>query len=132
MLPDNVVLFERFCYASVLLGLVYSVMEFPGPPPGMTVDPAAVTVISAVTIAVTALFFFLNVLLIWLTARRASNVARGIFTAFTLLGIVMFAFQIGALSMRNLSAALVLALATMLEAIAVVLIFTGDARDHFA
>jgi len=59
-------LFERFCYASVLLGLVYTVLDFQGPPPGMVVGTAAATFAIAVTVAVIGFFLGLNVLLIWL------------------------------------------------------------------
>lgn len=132
MLPDNVKLFERFCYASVLLGFVYSVLDFQGPPPGMAVDPAVATFAIAFTVAVIGFFLGLNILLIWLTARRASNVARWNFAVLVILGLVLFVFQIGEISVRNMPAALAFALATILEAIGVVLIFTGDARGHFA
>lgn len=124
-MPSNVVWFERLMIGAVLLGLVGALLLWLRVPAGSVTD----IVVAVIVIVVN---FGLALLLIWLVARRRKGWVRYIIAALFLLGLLP---AIGSLPdelrAQPIEGALT-ALQLVLQAVALVLVFTGNAAAWFA
>ena len=111
--------FERLMYASVAIGLLLTALSFPSLVARESVG--AVILFQAFVVAV-------QVLLIWLIARRRQNWARWLFLVLFLVGLRFYLPHVPELLASDLLSALLSLTQMALIAIAFALIFTGDAR----
>jgi hypothetical protein len=121
-MPSNVARFEQLMYLSLGIGVIVSVLQF-----SYLESQAGIGFILFVQAFVLALFL----LFIWLIARRRANWARWTFLVIFLLGLIPYMLNVVALLQRSpLSAGLNL-IQLVLQALALYLIFTGNAVDWF-
>ncbi|PXA98770.1 hypothetical protein DMC47_06925 [Nostoc sp. 3335mG] len=135
MRPTSIVRFDRLYLGSIVLGLIGNLVEWPVTIARLTADPATAILGSSVPILVGGMIATgaLIALLLWyFTAKRASNVARWIVTAFT-------AFAVGSLFVGYGSGAVVLDAGGIIRIVSVALqtaatffLFRPDAAAWFA
>jgi hypothetical protein len=129
MRPRSIVMFERLFLASLVVSAVSSVLVYNT----FVADPAMQELGFGTPFLVGAFAFSFGLyLLLWfLIARKASNIAKWILVVFLALGVVSYAasltieFTPGAGEVLGL-------LAYVLEVAAVVFLFRTDAADWFA
>lgn len=71
------------------------------------------------------------VLMIWLTARRRKNWARWLLLILALLGLPAYVHMFGRMISVDFLAGLLSSVQCVVQAIAFVLLFSGNARDWF-
>jgi hypothetical protein len=127
--PVSIRRFERLFYVGLVTAGFNSYLIAVNPSGGAEPDKAAFV---AVIVVLTVLEIALNLLLLWLTAYRASNIARWIFIGLVAIGFVFQIADVGhARAYGDLSLALTLA-QDLLCVIEIGLLFRRDARDWFA
>ena len=131
-MPWNVVWFERLMYASLLLAIVggYFVMRREAEPPAdhEGLNPA---ILLGIDVALLTAFLSLWVLFIWLAARRRKGWARYVLAALFLMSLFLYVQNYGEVINLPFEGALN-AVQLLMGFIALVLVFTGDARAWFA
>jgi hypothetical protein len=127
--PASIRWFERLFYFGLVVSAINSWLIAANPGAGAELGEA---IFGAVVVVLLVLETALNLLLLWLIAYRASNVARWIFIGLVAIGLVFLIADIRhARAYGDLSLALTLA-QDLLCAIEIVLLFRRDARDWFA
>lgn len=125
-MPSNVVWFERLMYVAILLGLVDI---------ALTMQREAMAFPSAeawIAVATGAVLVALYVWLIWLVARKRVGWVRYVLLVLFLLTLAAAFVDLPAdLRTRSIDLA-VNGLQCLAEAVALVLVFTGNARGWFA
>src|ERR1700733_1676998 len=126
--PSNVVRFEQLMYLSLGIGAVQSILQW-----GRLVNSshAAGRGIGFI-IFVQAFVFAMEVLFIWLIARRRKNWARWVWLMIFVLGIPFApAVLVRILSSSGPVAATLMCAQNLAQIVALFLIFTGSAREWF-
>jgi len=126
LLPSNVAWFEKLMYLSLGIGAIVSLLQWNynvarADPFG---GPALVLFVQMGVVAFMVLF-------IWLIARRHKNWARWVFLITGISGLPFYIPTLGQL-LRDSPVAAILSVAQLLaEAVAFLLVFTGNARAWF-
>lgn len=130
MRPNSIIMFERLFLASLALGLIGFAISYEEATAMVANDPAAMQLgLGSEFLIGATLFGYAIYLLLWfLIARKASNVAKWILVVFTVLGVLAALPSLGGpWGLANL-----LALAVyVLGVAAVVYLFRQDARAWF-
>jgi hypothetical protein len=114
-------------YLSLGIGAVQLIMQW-----GRLVDLAhAARRGVGFIIFIQAFVFAMEVLFIWLIARRRKNWARWAWLIITILGIPLALPELNRLLRSNLITATLTCAQNLAQAIALYLIFTGNAREWF-
>jgi predicted membrane channel-forming protein YqfA (hemolysin III family) len=121
-MPSNVARFEQLMYLSLGIGIIVSVLEF-----SYFQSQANVGFILFIQAFVLALF----VLFIWLIARRRANWARWTFLVIFLLGLIPYVPNAIELLQRNPVSGGLNLVQLVLQAVALYLVFTGNAANWF-
>lgn len=135
MRPVSIVRFDRLYLASIVVGLIGNIIEWPVTLARLTENPDTAALGSGAAIAAGGMIAtgVLIALLLWFfAARRASNVARWILTVFTAfaVGSLLFGFGAGAVILDVGGVLRILAVA--LQAAATFFLFRPDAAAWFA
>lgn len=126
-MPANVAWFERLMYLAVAIGLADSALHW-----HQDVAVARPVGGAAFVIVDQAVSAAILVWLIWLTARRHRNWARWVLLVLTALGVIFYLLSLHeVMRIAPLTGALGLVQCAA-EIAALVLIFTGNAREWFA
>ena len=91
MRPSSIVNFERVVLASIVLGLINTVLIWDR----LSAAVAASGLGTGMAVAIQALTIAIYLLLIWFIARKASNVARWIYVILCAIGLVFGAMGLG-------------------------------------
>ncbi len=128
MRPKSILIFERIFFVSLALGVVNSALNWNSSLQQLAADPATANFGSGFMI-LTLLFTWGISLLFWyFIARKASNVAKWIYTIFFAIGLLMMPFTI----MQFPPLVMVLTLIiTALSCYALYLLFRPDAKEWF-
>ena len=134
MRPASMLLFDRFFLSSLAVGLVNSVHSYYDILDRLKADPASAQMgFGAGFIITVAIFLFGITLLLWfLISRRASKVAKWILVVMTVLGLLAMIPTLPIFMQRSGPELFLVALVTVLQLIAVALLFRNDARVWFA
>jgi len=135
MRPVSIVRFDRLYLASIVVGLIGNVIEWPVTIARLTSDPATAALGSGAEILVGAMIAtgVLIALLLWFfTAKRASNVARWIVTIFTVfaVGSLFIGYSGGSVILD--AGGIVRLVAVALQTVATFFLFRPDAAAWFA
>lgn len=126
-LPSNVAWFEVLMYASLGLGVIVSTLQW-----SQSVERASAMGLGAgFVLFVQASVVAFIVLFIWLIARRQKNWARWIFLILGVLGLPFSLWSAWRLLLAGLATGTLMFVQLLMQAAAVLLIFTGNARDWF-
>ena len=126
-MPSNVARFERLMYLSLGIGVLVSALTWTRlvAQAGRVGGATFVFWVQAITLAIIVCF-------IWLVARRRKNWARWLLLIIGVLGLPGY-FRMLAPTLHFAPIAGILSLTQLvLQVIATVMIFTGNARDWFA
>lgn len=124
MRPQSIIMFERLFLASIVVGLVNSVLLFGSLTTGQAISPAFL--IGSIVVGIG-----LNLALWWFTARRASNAARIILTILFVLGIASLVFSVATGSYPPGVAGLLGAVNWLLQTVSIVFLYRPDASAWF-
>jgi hypothetical protein len=133
MRPVSIVWFERIYLFSIALGLLSTMMNWSVIIAAAQAAPNAAQLpgsIPAFSLIVIAFSIGINLLIWYFIARRGSNVARWIFTAFFVFGLLVMPSSLS----NPLYGPGLVAMAvfnTLLQVAALVCLFRPDARDWF-
>lgn len=135
MRPVSIVRFDRLYLASIVVGLIGNIVEWPVTIARLRSDPSTAMLGSRAEILVGGMIAtgVLIALLLWFfTARRASNVARWIVTIFTIfaVGSLFFGFSGGTVILD--AGGITRLVAVALQAAATFFLFRPDAAAWFA
>ena len=128
MRPKSIVNFERVVLLMIVLGLADAVLNWGR----LTAELGRQGVGEGVAGAVYALSVAISLLLLWLIARRRSNVARWIYVVLCVASFAVALPAIGALTRLPTSALLIEAAQWLLAILSIFLLFTPDAGAWFA
>jgi LPXTG-motif cell wall-anchored protein len=130
MMPRNVVRFEQLIYASLVVRLIIAIVDFAR----LSKVTSALAIVGAGVAG-----FVILVLLAWLIARRRKNWARWVLLTLYLLGLPFvivgpFVTEVGGVALAKPSPFVIslIALETIAQAVALIFVFTGDAKAWFA
>lgn len=137
--PENIRLFEYYSYGTLALGILAAIVigavTYTRLPYEVTADPAFAGILGA-TLLLTLLFVMpiiaIYILLVWLTARRRSAVARFILAALYIMGLLFMMVSIMVGGADALAQSIPGIVITIGQGIALFLVFTGDAKSWFA
>lgn len=135
MRPVSIVRFDRLYLASIAIGLIGNIVEWPVTMARLTENPETAALGSGAAIAAGGMIVtgVLIALLLWFfAARRASNVARwivAVFTAFS-VGSLLIGFTGGAVILD--AGGIIRLVAVTLQAAATIFLFRPDAAAWFA
>lgn len=135
MRPVSIVRFDRLYLASIVVGLIGNIIEWPVTLARLTENPDTAALGSSAAIAAGGMIAtgVMIALLLWFfAAKRASNVARwiiAVFTAFA-VGSLLFGFGAGAVILDV--GGVLRILAVVLQAAATFFLFRPDAAAWFA
>ncbi len=137
-MPENVRLFEYYSYGALTLSIVVAVavgiVSYAQLPYEVTADPAFRGIFAAtllITLALALPIVGIFILLVWLTARRRSVVARFILALLYAMGLLFMIAGFVLTGAENLAQSIPGIVAAIGQGIALFLIFTGDARPWF-
>lgn len=129
MQPRSIVLFSRFFLASVALATALSALNFEVLKAKLVrQDPGAASLGDGVMILAIAVGIAVPVVLWFLIARRASNIAKWLLVAFTLVGIALQPPRLMAILGSLDPVAGLGLLAALGQLIAIAFLFRADAR----
>ena len=131
-MPSNVAWFERLMYGALLLSLVSGYLVAQNEVASVADEaglPAAV--LFGLVVAIAIIIFAIWVLFIWLAARRRKGWARYVLAALFVIGLVFYVRGYAAIVERPVEG-LVNGVQLVMELVALVLVFTGNAREWFA
>jgi K+ transporter len=120
--PSNVAWFERLWYFSLAIGVVISALSF---------SRASAQAGPAFGIAILTFVVAVSVLLVWLIARRRKNWARWVLLIGFLLGLLAFPWGLAELFRASILAGTLSIVQTLIQIIAIYLIFTDRAQGWF-
>lgn len=127
MRPQSIVMFERLFLASLALSLLGFIMDYGAMADMMQNDPAAqqLGLGNGFMISIAVVGYALYLLLWYLIARRASNVAKWVLVVFVALGVITL---LGSLSSAWTLSKIIGLAVYALEIAAVVHLFRPDAK----
>jgi hypothetical protein len=125
-LPSNVAKFEELMYLSVAIGVVVSALLWEQ----STALPRPFGSTGFV-LFVQALALVFLVLLIWLIARRQKNWARWLFLIVGILDVPFYFVELPTVLRLHMFAGFLSVVQAAAQALATVLVFTGNARGWF-
>ncbi len=127
MRPTSIVLFERLFLLSLAIALVNGFLQYDALVAQVGNDPALAQLGwgSGAILVVMAISLLIPLLLWYFIARRASNIAKWILVVMTLLGLLFVNLDPGQLGSLAGIASLAV---TILQLVAIVLLFRADAR----
>ena len=127
MRPTSIVLFERLFLLSLAIALVNGFLQYDALVAQVGNDPALAQLGwgSGAILVVMAISLLIPLLLWYFIARRASNIAKWILVVMTLLGLLFVNLDPGQLGSLAGIASLAV---TILQLVAIVLLFRPDAR----
>lgn len=127
MRPTSIVLFERLFLLSLAIALVIGFLQYDALVAQVGNDPALAQLGwgSGAILVVMAISLLIPLLLWYFIARRASNIAKWILVVMTLLGLLFVNLDPGQLGSLAGIASLAV---TILQLVAIVLLFRADAR----
>lgn len=130
MRPASIVGFERFFLASLALGLINSVLSYRSSMALVQADPAMVEMGFGSGFIITTLAFGFGIpLLLWfLIARKASNVAKWIVVVLTAIGMLSIVMSFSTLAERGSVTVLISLVTLALQLFAIYLLFRPDAK----
>ncbi|MBN8501828.1 MAG: hypothetical protein J0M19_11820 [Sphingomonadales bacterium] len=130
MRPASIVTFDRFFLLSLAIGLVHSVIGFQDSVAMLNADPNAAQLgFGSSFLMITLVFSFAIPLLLWfLIARKASNVAKWILVVLTGIGLLGIVSAIATLLERGPVTAVLTLLTTGLQLYAILQLFKPDAK----
>lgn len=134
MRPTSIIRFDRAYLASIAVSIISTALSFEQTRAQLATDPSSAQLgLGTGFLAATFGFSIGLALLLWfLIARRASNVAKWILMVLTALGLLMMLGTFANLAaVGGTELALMLA-ATALQLVAVYYLFQRDARDWLA
>lgn len=126
MRPQSIVLFDRLFLASLVLALINAVLAYPTLVEEVEADPALAQIGGGPIVIGVVLASLLIPLVLWyFISRRASNIAKWLLVALVAIGLFFgnFSFSDG----LTLPAVLGLVV-TLLQVVAIVMLFRADAR----
>lgn len=134
MRPSSIVRFDRLYLASIAVGLVGNILEWPLTMARLAENPDTAAMGSTATVAAGGMIAagILIALLLWfLIARRGSNVAKWILVVFTVfaVGSLAIGFSTGAVILD--AGGILRLVAVALQTAAVVFLFRPDAAVWF-
>jgi hypothetical protein len=124
--PQSIVLFDRLFLASLVLALINAVLAYPTLVEEVEADPALAQIGGGPIVIGVVLASLLIPLVLWyFISRRASNIAKWLLVALVAIGLFFgnFSFSDG----LTLPAVLGLVV-TLLQVVAIVMLFRADAR----
>ncbi|WP_294327822.1 hypothetical protein [uncultured Sphingomonas sp.] len=135
MRPSSIVRFDRLYLASIAVGLIGNILEWPLTMARLAENPDTAAMGSTATVAAGGMIAIgvLIALLLWFfIARRGSNVAKWILVVFTVfaIGSLVIGFSTGAVILD--AGGIVRIVAVALQAAAVAFLFRPDAAPWFA
>lgn len=135
MRPSSIVRFDRLYLASIAVGLVGNILEWPLTMARLAENPDTAALGATATVAaggMIAVGVVIALLLWFFIARRGSNVAKWILVVFTVfaIGSLAVGFSSGAVIFD--AGGIVRIVAVALQTAAVVLLFRPDAATWFA
>ena len=127
MRPPSIVWFERLFLLSLLIASIAMVTSFDTLVAQVEADPALAGLGwgRGAVLAISAISLLLPLVLWYFIARRASNIAKWILVVMTLLGLLFVNLDAGQLGSLAGIASLTV---TILQLVAIVLLFRADAR----
>jgi hypothetical protein len=125
-LPSNVARFEQLMYLSLGIGLIVAALRW-----NYSVSQASRVGGVKFVLLIQGFVFALLVLLIWLVARRHKNWARWFLLVIFILGIPSYVKILEEMLQSNTIAGILSMSQVVLQIIAYILIFTGNARAWF-
>ncbi len=129
MQPRSITLFSRYFLASVALAAVLSALNFPALKSALVrQDPGAASLGDGVMILAVAVAIAALVVLWFLIAHRASNIAKWLLVAFTLVSIALQPPRVMAILASLDPLALLGLVAALGQLIAITFLFRADAR----
>lgn len=128
MRPRSIVSFERVVLLMIVIGLADAVLNWEI----LNAELARQGIGEGVAGAAYGVSVVISLLLLWLIARRRSNVARWIYVVLCVASLAVALPAIGALSRLPMSALLIEAAQWLLAILSVFLLFARDARAWFA
>ena len=135
MRPSSIVRFDRLYLASIAVGLVGNILEWPLTIARLAENPDTAALGSTATVAaggMIAVGVVVALLLWFFIARRGSNIARWILVVFTVfaIGSLAIGFSSGAVILD--AGGIVRIVAVALQTAAIVFLFRPDAAPWFA
>lgn len=121
-MPSNVARFELLMYVSLVIGAVNSALQFQA----LTAQASP-----AFILGIQGFVFALFILLIWLIARKRQNWARWTFLVLFVIGLPFSVPQLLATLQTSPVSAGLSVVQIVMQAYALFLIFTGNAKDWF-
>lgn len=130
MQPPSIIRFSRLFLASVGITALLAALNFPGLKASLLrQDPAAANLGDGVMILALALGIAVLVVLWFLIARRASNVAKWVLVALTAVSIALQVPKVGAIVVSLDPIAILGLLAAVGQIVAIAFLFRADARE---
>lgn len=129
MRPNSILIFEKLYLATLILGLINSVLNWGNASQILETDPNATQLGSGFLVLTIAGGFLISLLLWYLTARKASSVAKWIITVFFGLGVLALPMSLGSTPVLNIA---ISGIALIIQGYAVYLLFRPDAKQWFA
>lgn len=135
MRPSSIVRFDRLYLASIAVGLIGNILEWPLTMARLAENPDTAALGSTATVAaggMIAIGVAIALLLWFFIARRGSNVAKWILVVFTVfaIGSLAVGFSTGAVILD--AGGIVRIVAVALQTVAVFFLFRPDAAAWFA
>lgn len=131
MRPKSIGLFDRLFLFSLAIGLLSTFLDFDKIEEKLRADPAMASLGlgSGAAIGAIAFVFGISILLWYLVAYRASNVAKWILVIFVAVGAVLLVFNLGQVwALANILSAI----GKLIEIAAIAFLFRPDAKAWFA
>ena len=128
-MPSNVSWFEKLMYTVLVLGLVNLAIDGQR----LAAAPELRQIGGVAFLAVVAILTdLILILLIWLVARRRKNWARWVMVVMFSVGLVPAILTMAGLFQANPAAGGIMVVQSVLQIVALVLVFSGNARPWFA
>ena len=127
MRPQSIVLFDRLFLASLVIGLINAILTYDSVVAATAGDPTLQQIGwgGGAVIVVMAISLLIPLLLWYLIAWRASNIAKWVLVVMTAIGLFFIGFDPDNLtSLSNLASLAT----TLLQVVAIVMLFRADAR----
>lgn len=131
MRPQSIIRFEQLYWASIVLSLIVSILGMDAIGEELAQEPgmAELGLGSGFVVGLVAIGLLISVLLWWLVARKASNVAKWILVVLTAIGLISLPGTLaGGLDLVTVISLLSYALSVA----AIVCLFREDAKAWFA
>ncbi|NVD44521.1 hypothetical protein [Qipengyuania atrilutea] len=129
MRPNSIRIFEKLFLGSLVIGLINAVLSFAQISETLAADPATEGMGTGLMVTTLVITFGINLLLWYFVARKASNIAKWILVAFTILGLLFLPSSLAQTGGLTMVLSLVV---TAMQVISVVFLFRQDAKVWFA